>query len=460
MVRLAAARRNGVDAELSRVVGERWSRRIEQTCEEPMTRVALVDGVRTPFAKAGAALASVSAQELGRIALRELLERTELDPDSVDEVIVGNVAQPMDATNIGRVIALSAGLPLKVSAHTTSRNCASGLQSITEAYELIRNNQAHTVIAGGTESMSNIPLLFPKEMSEFLGEVWKARSPIQKLLAFARFRPRMLKPIIALVEGLKDPFCGLSMGDTAEILAKEFRISRLDQDQFALRSHQLATAAAGRMAEEIVPLFLPGLKEPISEDLGPRKGQTLEALAKLKPFFDRRHGTVTVGNSCPVTDGAAMVVLMSEARVRVLGVEPLAWIRSYAYAGLDPRRMGLGPAVSTPLALRRAGLSLKDISLIEINEAFACQVLANLKIFEQPKLGERYGVSAAELSPIDIDRVNVNGGAIALGHPVGTSGTRLALTVSKEMKRRNLPLGLATLCIGGGQGGALILERN
>jgi acetyl-CoA acyltransferase len=427
-----------------------------------VTRVAIIEGVRTPFAKAGTVLSDVSAQELGRVAVRELLEKTEIDPQTVDEVIIGNVAQPMEATNIGRVVALNAGLPLSLSAHTVARNCASGLQAITEGFELVRSGQAHTVIAGGTESMSNIPLVFPKEMSLFLERMMKAKSPMAKAKAVSTFRPRMLKPIIALAEGLTDPFCGLNMGETAEVLAKEFRLSRKEQDEFALRSHQLAVTAmkSGRMKQESVPLFLPGSAKPIQDDVGPRDGQTMEALSKLKPIFDRRHGTVTVGNSCPITDGAAALMLMSESRVRTLNLKPIAWIRSYAYAGLDPKRMGLGPAVSSPKALRKAGLSMRDIGLVEINEAFAAQVLANLRVFEKPKLGEAVGANVPEMSPIDPEKLNVNGGAIALGHPVGTSGARITLTLAKEMEQRNVPLGLATLCVGGGQGGAIVLEKD
>ncbi|HLG18613.1 MAG TPA: thiolase family protein [Bdellovibrionota bacterium] len=426
-----------------------------------MTRVAIVDGIRTPFVKAGDRLSRMGAQELGRIAVRELLEKTDIDPATVDEVIIGNVAQPMEATNISRVIELNSGMPLSMSAHTVSRNCASGLQSIAEGFELIRSGQAHTVVVGGTESMSNIPLMYPREMSDFMGNVWRAKSRLKKAAALAKFRPRMLKPVVALAEGLKDPFSGLNMGETAEVLAKEFHITRREQDEFALQSHQRAVAAtkSGRMADEIVPIYLPGEPEPLGNDIGPRENQTIEALERLTPYFDRRYGTVTAGNSSPITDGAAALLLMSEARVQVTGIQPLAWIRSYGFAGLDPRRMGLGPAVAAPIALRRAGLSMREIELVEMNEAFAAQVLANLRVFERPKLGEAVGADQPELAPIDVGRLNVNGGAIALGHPVGTSGTRITLTLAKEMKRRNLQLGLATLCVGGGQGAAMVLER-
>jgi acetyl-CoA acyltransferase len=262
--------------------------------------------------------------------------------------------------------------------------------------------------------------------------------------------------------GLTDPFCGLNMGQTAEILAREFEISREEQDKFALGSHLKAVAAqeAGRLAEEITPVYVPPKFDTVvKEDVGPRKGQTLEALAKLKPFFDKKYGTVTVGNACPITDGAAMLLLMSREKAESLGYKPLASIRSYGYAGLEPERMGLGPALATPVALKRAGLKLKDIGLIELNEAFAAQVIGCEKAFASKKFyQDRMGLSEA-VGEINPEILNVNGGAIALGHPVGVTGSRLVLTLMREMKRRNIQFGLATLCIGGGQGGAVIVER-
>jgi acetyl-CoA acyltransferase len=427
-----------------------------------LPRVAIIDGVRTPFVKAGGIFSNVSAQELGRIAMRELLERTEIEPSIVDEVIFGNVAQPMDATNIARVIALNAGCPQITSAQTVSRNCASGMQSIATGFDLIQTGQAEVVVTGGTESMSNIPLMFPKSMSLFLEKLARAKTPLQKLTTFSKFELSMIKPIIALLEGLKDPFCGLNMGQTAQILANEFHISREEQDQFALRSHQKAVAAtkSGRMSEEIVNVMMPKEKIVVSQDVGPRETQTLEALAKLKPFFDRRHGSVTVGNSCPITDGASALLLMSEEKVKQFKIEPLAWIRAYAFAGVDPRRMGLGPTVATPIALRKAQVKLSSIGLVEINEAFASQVLSVLKVFANPKYAESIGIPYSdELGEIHPEIVNVNGGAIALGHPVGTSGNRIVLTLAKEMKRRDVSLGLAAICIGGGQGGAMVIEK-
>jgi acetyl-CoA acyltransferase len=441
--------------------------------------VVLVEGLRTPFAKADSKLKGVHPAELGRTALKELLAKTNLDPEVVDEVIIGNAGNPPDAVNIARVIALNAGIPLKTSAFSVHRNCASALESISSGFERIKSGTLDVVIAGGTESMSQMPLIFSKEFTKIFGQLAGARSTGQRLAALGSLLKADLqqvvelvstgpmqkapyKPVIALVEGLTDPFVGINMGETAEILAKEFGLTRAHQDEFALRSHLRAVAATknGTFAKEITPVFLPPkYKEVISEDVGPRDGQTIEALAKLKPFFDKRTGTVTVGNACPVTDGAAMVLMMSREKAQALGYKPIARIRGYAFAGCEPERMGLGPVYSTPLALKRAGLELKDMDLIELNEAFAAQVLACVKAFESDKFAqEKLGLSKA-VGSVDMEKVNVNGGAIALGHPVGATGTRLVVTLMKEMQRRNVQFGLATLCIGGGQGGSMIIER-
>jgi acetyl-CoA acyltransferase len=441
--------------------------------------VVLVEGVRTPFAKSDTKLKNVHPAELGRVALAELLARTNLDPHVIDEVIIGNTGSPPDSVNIARVVALNAGVPKHVPAVTVHRNCASAMESIASGYERIRSGTMDVVVAGGTESMSQMPLMFSREFTAIFGRLASARTTGQRLQALGSLLKADLqqvvelittgpmersphKPIIALVEGLTDPFVGKNMGETAEILAKEFGLSRHEQDAFALRSHQLAVAAQknGILAQEITPVFLPPkYKEIVADDIGPRDGQTLEALAKLKPFFDRKTGTVTVGNSCPITDGAAMTLIMSREKAQALGLKPIARIRSYGFAGLEPERMGLGPVYSTPVALKRAGLSFKDLGLIELNEAFAAQVLSCAKAFASDKFAqEKLGLSRA-LGEVDMTKVNVNGGAIALGHPVGATGARLVITLAKEMARRNVQFGLATLCIGGGQGGSVILER-
>jgi acetyl-CoA acyltransferase len=426
-----------------------------------MRDVVLIDGYRTPFAKAGTALADVHAAELGRVAVSELLARTGVDPGEIDEVILGNVAQPSDSTNIARVVALMAGIPERVPAYTVQRNCASGMESIAEAHAKITAGQADLIVAGGTESMSMIPLLMSEGLTHMFERLMRAKSPGAKLQALSTVRPRDFAPRVALAEGLTDPVSGLNMGETAEVLAKEFGISREAQDDFALTSHKRAVAAmeSGRFAQEIVPVFAPPYKQAVIEDVGPRKGQTLEALAKLRPYFDRRFGTVTVGNSCPITDGAAAILVASADKARALGLRSAGRIKGYAFVGLDPARMGLGPTYATPVALKRAGVSFRDIGLIELNEAFAAQVIANEIAMASAKYcREKLGLEGP-IGEIDRATLNVNGGAIALGHPVGVSGTRLTLTLLREMRKRDVHLGLATLCVGGGQGAALVLER-
>jgi acetyl-CoA C-acetyltransferase/acetyl-CoA acyltransferase len=318
------------------------------------------------------------------------------------------------------------------------------------------------VIAGGTESMSEYPLLWSAGLTRAFAGWQRAKTLPAKMSALAAVRPGDFAPRVAIAEGLTDPVCGLNMGETAETLAKEYRISREAQDEFALLSHQRAVAATdlGRLAEEIVPVYVPPRYTPLTEDFGPRRNQTMEALAKLKPYFDRRHGTVTVGNSCPVTDGAAALLVMEESRARAEGYRPLGRIRSFAFAGCDPARMGLGPAYATPLALDRAGLRLSDIDLIELNEAFAAQVIANEIVFASAQFAaDELGRSEA-IGGIDRSRMNVNGGAIALGHPIAATGARLVLTLGQELRRRGNRFGMAALCVGGGQGQAMVLEAS
>lgn len=440
--------------------------------------VVIVEGLRTPFTKSGTKLASVHPAEIGRVALKELIARTNLDVQQVDEVIIGNTGNPADAVNIARVVALNAGVPQKTSAYTVHRNCASALESISQGFEKIKSGTMDTILAGGTENMSQIPWLMPKRFQDLLNSLVTARTMQQRLgilgaLLAADFKqvlelvttpPMALtthKPINGVMQGLTDPFVGINMGQTAEILAKEWNISRETQDQFALRSHQFAVKAMkdGKMKDEIIPFMIPPkYSEILTEDIGPRETQTIEALAKLKPFFDKLTGTITAGNSCPITDGAAMLLMMSREKAQAMGYKPIAKIRSYAFAGLEPERMGLGPVYATPVALKRAGLTMKDIGLIELNEAFAAQVIACQKAADSDQFGrEKLGLSG-KLGEMRTDILNVNGGAIAYGHPVGATGTRITVTLMKEMKRRNVQFGLATLCIGGGQGGAIILE--
>jgi len=427
-----------------------------------MKNVVIVDGVRTPFVKFAGVFKDLAAQDLGALAVKELVERTNLSVTDIDEVIVGNVAQPPDATNIARNIALFAGLPQEIPAFSVQRNCSSGMQSVADAWYRIQAGHGSTYLCGGTESMSKIPLLFNEGAAEWMGNLFKAKTMGQRLGLFAQFKSSYLKPIIGLQLGLTDGFCGLNMGDTAEILAREFRITREEQDELALRSHNLAEQAteSGRLAEEIMAVAVPPkFNKSISKDDGIRYGQNLPALAKLKPVFDRRNGTVTAGNASQITDGAAMLLVMDEEKALASGYHPLGRIKGFAFAGLDPKRMGLGPAYSIKKVLSQTGLTIPDIDLFEINEAFAAQVLANMRIMDSDELSKKYLGMDKKLGAIPMDKFNVNGGAIALGHPVGASATRLLLTLLRQMKRDNRALGLASLCVGGGQGAAFILEN-
>ncbi|HJO05449.1 MAG TPA: thiolase family protein [Acidobacteriota bacterium] len=426
------------------------------------TEVVVTHGLRTVFAKAGTALRRISAVELGRQAVVELVARADIEPQRIDEVILGCAGNPIDAANIARVVGLRANLPRHTPAVTVQRNCGSGLEAITTAAERIRSGRAAVIVAGGVESMSGYPLLYSRAATRIFEDVFRARSPLARLAAMARFRPRHLRPEIALATGLTDPVCGLNMGETAEVLAKEFSIGREEQDEFALRSHQLAVAAEaeGRFDEERMSVYVPPrFDTTIDADVGPRANQSMEALAKLRPAFDRRHGTVTPGNSCMVTDGAAVTLVMEAGVAATLGYEPLGRIAGYGWGGLSPRRMGLGPCFAAPRALDDAGVSLDQIDLVELNEAFAAQVLACLLCFRSGAFARQELGRDKAVGDIPMDRLNVNGGAIALGHPVGTTGARLVVTMLLEMARRQVARGLATMCIGGGQGGAIVLER-
>lgn len=423
----------------------------------PERRIAIVDGVRTPWAKAGTTLKDVEAVHLARHAFRAVLDRTSLDPAIIDEVILGCVGQPADAQNISRSAALLAGVGNATPAVTVHRNCASGFEAITSAAEKITSGRGEIYLVGGAESMSNYPLQYPKAFGEWMGALTRAKTMGAKIAAWTKFRPAMLTPRIGVLMGLTDYACGISMGVTAENLAIEFGISRKAQDEFALESHRKAAAAAARLATEIVPVAAAPYRELVTADNGPRANQTMEALAKLSPIFDRVAGTVTAGNACPITDGASAFLVMSESKALDLGYTPRAFLKRYAYAGLGPERMGLGPVFATAKVLD--GMTMADFDLVELNEAFAAQVLACLKAFGSKTFAERELNRKLHLGEIDPARLNVNGGAIALGHPVGATGARLVLTLIHEMERRDAGLGLATLCIGGGQGGALVIER-
>jgi acetyl-CoA acetyltransferase family protein len=425
---------------------------------DPLPPLAVLAGVRTPFAKAFGALARVPADQLGRVALGAALARSGVRPADVGEVVIGTVAGQADASNVARVIALRGGVPNDRVAHTVNRNCASGMEAVFTARQMLAEGRTDLVAAGGTESMSNVPLLWNRRATDFF-LAWNRAGFWRKVALFGRVRPGLFKPVPALELGLTDPTCGLNMGQTAEVLAKEFGIGREEQDRFALASHQKAIAAweRGFFADEVVPVPAELTGGPaVDRDTGPRPNQSLEALARLKPIFDRAGGTVTAGNSCPITDGAAAVVLTAADRV---GDRPvLGYVRDYALAGCDPRRMGLGPVYAIHKLLAKTGRRLTDFELVEINEAFATQVLACQKALASDEFARKELGADRAVGELDPEQLNVNGGAIALGHPVGASGTRLIITLLRALRDRGLRRGLAALCVGGGQGAAVWVE--
>ena len=425
--------------------------------------IYIVDGVRTPFAKAGTSLADTEAVELGKTAVRLLVARSGIDPSTIEEVIFGCVGQPADAANIARVIALRAGIPESVPAITVHRNCASGFEAVTQAAEKMLVGRGDIFVVGGVESMSQIPMLYSQEAAKKFGAFARAKNLSQKLGVLSSFRPTDFQPRIGLRLGLSDPVSGCNMGQTAENLSRDFNVTREEQDAFAMRSHQKAVAAREKLKQEITPVYLPKSKngQPfMDQDNGPRENQTMEALGKLKPVFEQQTGTVTAGNSSQITDGAAALLLMTERALKQSGLAPLGRLEGYAYAGLDPSRMGLGPVYAIHRAEGKTGLGLKNADIIEINEAFAAQVIACQRAAKSETYCREHLQRETVLGEIPDDILNLNGGAIALGHPVGVTGSRLVLTALKELHRRSAGRALVSLCVGGGQGGALWLSRN
>lgn len=422
--------------------------------------LVIVDGIRTPFARMNTDFARTGAVELGRAAVNALLARTGIDPALVDETIFGCVSQPADAANIARVIALRAGIPESKPAMTVHRNCASGIESLTTAHSRMKSGHGEIFIVGGTENMSQIPLFFNAIAASKFTALSRARSTGQKLGAMAAFRLADFLPLAGLKMGLTDPVCALNMGQTAEVLAREWNITRDEQDEFALASHQRVAAAREALAEEIAPVYA-GDKEkrPVTVDNGPRENQTTEALRKLRPVFDRAHGTVTAGNASQISDGAVALLVMKESRAEELGLKPLGRLLSYQYAGCDPARMGLGPAYAIAKSIRDDGLHPRDADVIEINEAFAAQVIAVLRSLESEEFSKSVLGLDGAVGEIPGEKLNPTGGSIALGHPVGATGARLVLTSLKQLHRTGGKKALVSLCIGGGQGGAVWLER-
>jgi acetyl-CoA acyltransferase len=411
-------------------------------------RVAVVAGVRTPFSKAGTTLKDARAVDLARYATRELLERTNLHGAEVDEVVFGQVVPSPLVPNIGREVSLLPQFPKEIPAYSLNRACASAAQAITSAHDQIALGNADVIIAGGAEALSEIPILASRRLADILVEANKAKSLGARLRTFAKLRPRDLVPV---APAIAEPSTGESMGQSAEKMAKENRISREEQDRWALRSHKLAAqgTADGRLTAEIVP-WLPSRNGDgiVQQDNGIRADTSLDQMAKLKPVFDRRYGSVTAANSSPLTDGASAVLVMSADAAKGLGYEPIAFIRSYAVAAVDPGWQLLqAPVWAVPKALERAGIEWKDLGLIELHEAFAAQVLSNLQGF------------AAKGWEINEDIINVMGGSIAIGHPFGATGGRLVTTLANEMRRRDVQFGLISVCAQGGMGFAMVLER-
>lgn len=422
-------------------------------------RVAIISGIRTPFAKAGTLLKNLSAIELGKLCVAELLQRTELDGHDVGAIVFGTVVPSIVAPNIAREVSLLPVLPKGVEAYTVSRACASANQAITDAADQIMLGHHDVIIAGGAESLSNVPILHSRSMSEKLVLLSRAKTMGQRLGLISSIRPRDLVPI---APAIAEPSTGESMGQSAEKMAKINHIGREEQDQFALRSHRLASVGLedGRLTAELDPIWVPPRYEQTLEtDNGVRKDTSIEQLRALKPVFDRKYGTVTAGNSSPLTDGASAVLLMSDEKARVLGYKPLAYIRSYAYAALDPgEQLLMGPVLAAPAALDRAGLELKDMDLVEMHEAFAAQVLCNLKGLTSRDWAERAGYSKP-VGEVDRSKLNVMGGSISIGHPFGATGGRILTTLCNEMVRRDAEFGLMTVCAAGGMGHAMVVER-
>ncbi len=427
-------------------------------------KVVLAAGLRTPQAKAGGRFRDEDAGHLGALVARELLARSGVDPAELDEVIVGCAGPPHDQANLGRVIGLRAGVPAHVPGRTVARNCASGFEAVTSAIHQIHARRGELFLCLGVEVMSAYPLHFGKPMTRLFEQLMRAKTLGARLSALATFRPSFLKPRIALMEGLTDPSVGMIMGSTAELLAREWNVTREDADELACASHHRAQAArnSGRFQREILPVLPLGARpdeSSLQHDDGIRDGQDMAALAKLRPFFEKPDGTVTAGNSSQVTDGACALLVCTEDRARELGLQPLARVVDFAWAGLDPARMGLGPVHATARLFDRTGARLQDVGVVELNEAFAAQVIACRKAFASDAFAREHLDRPKALGELDPTRLNTNGGGVALGHPVGCTGARLLLTTAHQLQVSDSELGLATLCIGGGQGGAFLLER-
>lgn len=423
-------------------------------------RVAVVRGLRTPFAKSGTHYAHLSALDLGKFVVAELVQRSGVDPNTIQEVVFGNVIPSVKAPNIAREIVLGTGLPRKVPGYTVSKACASSNQAITSAADMIFRGYADIVIAGGSESLSDIPILFSKNFADALVSSSKQKSVTGKLGSFSKIRPKDLAPD---APAIAESTTGLTMGESAEKMAKENGITREAQDKFALQSHHRAAeaTASGRFKDEVMTVLVPpGYDDIVETDNLIRGDSTLEAMAKLRPVFDRKYGTITAANASPLTDGASAVLLMSEDKAKALGMKPIGFIKSYAYAATDPFDQLLqGPVFALPVALERAKISLKDIGVIEMHEAFAAQVLSNIQWIGSKKIAQERLGRSEPVGEIDPEKINRTGGSIALGHPFGATGARIVTTVCNELQLTGQQYGLVTVCAAGGIGVAMVLER-
>ena len=422
--------------------------------------IYIVDGARTPFLKSRNRPGPFAASDLATDAGRALLLRQPFEPTDLDEVIIGCAAPSPDEVNIGRVAALRMGCGHKVPGWTVMRNCASGMQALDSAINDIRAGRSNLILAGGVDALSRAPLLFSDAMVMWLANWYAAKTLGQRAALLAKFRPGHLAPVIGLMKGLTDPVVGLLMGQTAENLAFRFGITRREMDLFAARSHQrvLAAQKAGHFAHEIVPLY--DAKGTLyAADDGVREDSTVENLAKLRPFFDPKYGNVTAGNSSQITDGGVWLVIASERAVEKFKLTPKGRIVDSQWAALDPAQMGLGPVYAATPLLQRHGLALDDLDAWEINEAFAAQVIACLRAWASDEFCRNELGFPAALGALDEAKLNVDGGAIAIGHPVGASGARIVLHLLNVLERTGGRRGIAAICIGGGQGGAMLVER-
>ncbi|WNN43163.1 acetyl-CoA C-acyltransferase FadI [Winslowiella toletana] len=421
-------------------------------------RIAITHGLRTPFARQASALHGIPAVELGRMVVSELLARSDIPPEAIEQLVFGQVVQMPEAPNIAREIVLGSGLSVHTDAYSVSRACATSFQAVANVAESLLAGTIQAGIAGGADSSSVLPIGVSKKLGRTLVDLSKARSFSQKMKLISQLRPRDLLPVPPAVAEYST---GLRMGDTAEQMAKSHGISREQQDALAHRSHQRAAQAwqQGKLAGEVMTAFVPPWRAAFEQDNNVRLNSTLEDYAKLRPAFDRQHGTVTAANSTPLTDGAAAVILMTESRARELGIVPLGYLRSYAFTAIDVwQDMLLGPSYASPLALDRAGITLSDLTLVDMHEAFAAQTLANLKMFNDERFAREVLNRPHALGEVNEERFNVLGGSIAYGHPFAATGARMITQTLNELKRRGGGLGLVTACAAGGLGAAMVLE--